>query len=215
MNGTPLALLMFGFPPGVHVRRHGPRGYSEYGRYKPWLRDEFAFRCVYCLWRERWGRDGDAVFSADHVIAQTFAPQRICDYDNLVYACCACNSSKRELALPDPCAEDFATLLRINDDGRVEGLTRAGRRMVEILDMNRARTVEFRVRLLNALRLIQQHAAAAPPEELMQQLQPWLGYPDDLPNLAVLNRGGENTRPNGILQSHFARKQRDELPPIY
>jgi hypothetical protein len=24
--------------------------------YRPWLRDEFTFRCVYCLLRKQWGR---------------------------------------------------------------------------------------------------------------------------------------------------------------
>ena len=35
--------------------------------YKAWLRDEFAFRCVYCLTRELWRDDGYYGFTADHV----------------------------------------------------------------------------------------------------------------------------------------------------
>ncbi len=42
----------FRYPDGPHQRRHGPRGYASYESYRPWLRDEFAFRCVYCLTRE-------------------------------------------------------------------------------------------------------------------------------------------------------------------
>lgn len=41
-----------------HFRRHGPRGYADLRHFKPWLRDEFQFRCVYCLIRERWHPDG-------------------------------------------------------------------------------------------------------------------------------------------------------------
>jgi len=65
-------------PPG---RRHGPRGYRAYQSYKPWLRDEFRFRCVYCLWRERWGADGDQMFSVDHLWPRMTHPERLYDYD--------------------------------------------------------------------------------------------------------------------------------------
>ncbi len=36
----------FSYPNRPHVRRHGPRGYANYESYRPWLRDEFSFRCV-------------------------------------------------------------------------------------------------------------------------------------------------------------------------
>src|SRR5262249_54807795 len=150
MNGVTLVERMFAYPVAAHVRRHGPRGYAEYNYYKPWLRDDFAFRCVYCLWRERWEKDGAAIFSIDHVAGQSVAPERICDYENLVYACTACNSSKRAESLPDPCAESFAVHLRIREDGRVEGLTPQGQRMVALLDLNRPGAREFRARLLAA-----------------------------------------------------------------
>ena len=48
-------MIPFMYPGQSHVRRHGPAGYADYKRYRPWLRDEFTFRCVYCLKRERWG----------------------------------------------------------------------------------------------------------------------------------------------------------------
>jgi hypothetical protein len=35
----------------AHRRRHAPQGYLDYRHYKPWLRDEFQFRCVYACWR--------------------------------------------------------------------------------------------------------------------------------------------------------------------
>ena len=53
MNAIPLLESVFPYPAAAHVRLHGPQ-YTESASYKPWLRDEFAFRCVYCLWRERW-----------------------------------------------------------------------------------------------------------------------------------------------------------------
>ena len=44
----------FSYPESAHVRKHGPDGYAHYENYRPWLRDEFRFRCVYCLEREQW-----------------------------------------------------------------------------------------------------------------------------------------------------------------
>jgi hypothetical protein len=87
-SGTP---RLFAYPHAVHVRRHGPIGYLDYADYKPWLRDEFHFRCVYCLCRERWFPDGDEAFSVDHLQPQSAVPGLVCDYDNLVYACCHWN----------------------------------------------------------------------------------------------------------------------------
>ncbi len=46
----------FDYPEIPHERRHGPTGYADHITYRPWLRDEFTFRCVYCLLREQWGR---------------------------------------------------------------------------------------------------------------------------------------------------------------
>jgi len=46
----------FTYPAQPHVRKHAPAGYKDYTEYKPWLRDEFEFRCVYCL-HARCGRE--------------------------------------------------------------------------------------------------------------------------------------------------------------
>ena len=34
------------YPTNGHERLHGPSGYVDYKSFKPWLRDEFRFRCV-------------------------------------------------------------------------------------------------------------------------------------------------------------------------
>jgi hypothetical protein len=51
----------FAYPAVGHMRRHASAGYKDYRDFKPWLRDEFEFRCVYCLQREMWSRVRDAV----------------------------------------------------------------------------------------------------------------------------------------------------------
>src|SRR5437879_4639115 len=90
----------FVYPSGPHQRRHGPRGYANYVSYRPWLRDEFSFRCVYCLIREQWGRHGS--LGVDHFLAVALYPERAGDYDNLLYACTTCNAAKGDRVLPDP-----------------------------------------------------------------------------------------------------------------
>ena len=88
MENDPSTPRLFAYPRTVHVRRHGPNGYLDYADFKPWLRDEFQFRCVYCLCRERWFPDGNEAFSIDHLQPKSVASTLVCNYDNLVYACC-------------------------------------------------------------------------------------------------------------------------------
>jgi len=45
------------------------------------LRDEFSFRCVYCLLREQWGRVR-GLFDLDHFHATANRPGLAVDYDN-------------------------------------------------------------------------------------------------------------------------------------
>src|SRR5438874_5606389 len=91
-----------------HTRRHGPEGYVQYESYKDWLRDEFTFRCVYCLERERW--HDQASFGVDHVLPKGVAgfAHLVCVYRNLVYACNRCNSIKQDEILLDPCTTAFS-----------------------------------------------------------------------------------------------------------
>src|SRR5881227_3700512 len=98
-----------------HVRRHGPRGYATHESYRPWLRDEFAFRCVYCLLREQWGRVR-GVFDIDHFEPAAVRPG-VADYDNLLYACATCNAAKRDLDVPDPLVVLLRENVRVSEDG--------------------------------------------------------------------------------------------------
>jgi hypothetical protein len=59
-------LDFFAYPGQALARKHGPEGYTDYPSYKPWLRDELTFRCVFCLIRERWYQDEDKTFHVDH-----------------------------------------------------------------------------------------------------------------------------------------------------
>ena len=85
----------FTYPSAPHERRHGPVGYAGYESYRPWLRDEFAFRCVYCLMRETWGSFGSQ-YAIDHFVPTVTAPEATTHYANLLYACVTCNGVKSD-----------------------------------------------------------------------------------------------------------------------
>jgi hypothetical protein len=74
-----------------------------------------------------------------------------------------------------------------------------------LLDSEEARA--YRRRWISILRLAQRYAP-----ELYEEL---LSCPPDLPDLSRLRPPGGNTRPQGIEQSHHARRARGELPEIY
>ena len=94
-------MTAYRYPGRRHRRKHGPRDYANPEQFRPWLRDEFQFRCVYCLEREQWvNRIGH--FDLDHFLPVSLHPLQSLEYDDLLYACHACNARKRSLATPDP-----------------------------------------------------------------------------------------------------------------
>jgi hypothetical protein len=147
--------MIFAYPAHSHVRKHGPAEYAAYETYKPWLRDEFVFRCAYCLVRERWYPNGPASFSVDHFVAQVIAPDRALDYDNLVYACVGCNSAKRDKTVLDPCHEPMSRHLQVNDDGTIEALTPEGAEHIDVLRLDDPQLTAFRGRMLRTLERLQ------------------------------------------------------------
>ncbi len=194
------------YPPAPHVRRHGPAGWDNYQYYRPWIRDEFAFRCVYCLDRERW-RDMRGAFHIDHWQPQARRPDLGHDYANLLYLCPACNSLKRASILPDPCAVALGDSLRVHPDGRIEALNEAGECLIETLALDSPHARDRRRLILGTLLSL---AATNSPE-----LVEWLRFPDDLPNLTTPPKPPSNSKPQGVLDSHYERRSRKELPSTY
>jgi HNH endonuclease len=199
----------FDFPLKPHRRVHGPKGYPKYGLYKDWLRDEFAFRCVYCLSRERWGgNDGYKGFQIDHVIPKSSHPEYETCYDNLVYCCRRCNNLKSTISkIPDPCEESFATHLKLSETGEFDALTSDGELMIDHLKLNEKTRVDER-----RLSLLIHAANSIYPEEVLRLR---FGYPD-LPDLSKQKPPPDgNRRPRGLRRSHFARHKAGKLPPYY
>lgn len=78
----------------IRQRKHQPKPVNKYTEYREQLREEFDFACAYCEILES-ERGGQAAFEIDH-----YKPQKECGadevnkYDNLMYSCRQCNSSK-------------------------------------------------------------------------------------------------------------------------
>lgn len=196
----------FEYPNQPHVRRHGPAGYSDYESYRDWLRDEFLFRCVYCLHREKW-YNRSAAFHIDHFIPVVSDAGAICEYTNLLYACAACNEAKNAiLGLPDPCKVAFGDCLRVKADGQVQSLNKHGEKLLQILRLNSPKNVEYRSRLMRMFDALQKSAP-----ELYQE---WMSFPNDLPDLRT-KRVPSNTRPEGTLECHFVLRESGLLPSTY
>ena len=196
----------FTYPALPHVRRHGPHGYADYDSYRPWLRDEFAFRCVYCLMRETWG-PLKGVYALDHFLPVAARPDLTLEYDNLLYGCVSCNLSKGSRETPDPLITLLDADVKVTEDGAIHASTPQPGKLIELLRLNRLRLREFRKLWIRIVRLAALHDPA-----LYRQL---IGYPADLPDMTTLRPPQGNTRPDGIAQSHLARRQRGELPDTY
>lgn len=91
--------------------------YSNYKKYRPYLRADFRKRCAYC---ERPGKalGGTGHCEIDHFKPREIAPELVAVYDNLYYCCRECNGKKskkwptqddlnRGRRFSDPCREDF------------------------------------------------------------------------------------------------------------
>lgn len=196
----------FEYPSQPHSRTHGPQGYASYESYRDWLRDEFLFRCVYCLHRERWYSRG-ATFHIDHFMPASVDATGICSYDNLVYACASCNEAKKAiLGIADPCETSFSACLQINVNGHVIALNAAGEKLKEVLLLDSRTNVEHRSRWMRMLRALQQTHPSLYEE--------FMAYPTDLPDLRK-KRTSSNTRPKGALSCCFVLRERASLPAIY
>lgn len=207
-----MTLEIFSHPTEPHVRRHGPRGYNPYIGFKPWLRDEFSFRCVYCLERERWYPDRAASFSVDHVIPQSEAYDRICDYANLVYACTRCNSIRRHLRLIDPTEQGFGKHVRLGANAYFVGLTPEGQDIIDNLRLNKPPALQVRT---NALQILQLYASQ-PDNPLIRELYiDKFGFPEELPDLRGMKPPEGNTLPDGIKTCFFEQKKCGTLPNFY
>ena len=197
--------MIFDHPESASERAHGPAGYSSHKSFRPWLRDEFTFRCVYCLKRESWGQvTGE--FELDHFQPQSLEPDRTLDYFNLVYACRRCNAVKLDQSVGDPLATLASRVVVVLPDGVIHSRNPEAKRLIQQIDLNSPKLQRWRVMWMRIVDLAKERDLA-----LYHQLT---GFPDDLPDLRRL-RPPRNTRPEGLEMSWHAKRQRGQLPESY
>jgi hypothetical protein len=211
---------LYELPAKPYVRRHGPFGLT-YDKYKEWVRDEFQFRCVYCLHREKWVKDGWRLFQLDHVIPQSVDPSKIDSYDNLVYCCGSCNWTKKARPLPDPCGMAYHGFYRFEPDGSVTALKDPASTYIEILGLDAPQLAAFRRgkfriyrRIEDLLDLLGDDPDELDEHDVIEEIADLLGYPHDIPDLRrKLHK--QSTKPGSEHQCYFARMERNEIPYIY
>ncbi len=199
-------MTAFLHPSQPHVRRHGPQGYADVESYRPWLRDEFAFRCVYCLFREQWGRV-IGTFDIEHFLPVSLYPEQERTYDNLFYACATCNAVKGKSVVPDPTAVLVASDVWVTEDGVIHADAPDAARLIELLGLDSPQSTEFRLLWIGIVALAERYDPS-----LYRRL---MGFPDDLPDLKRLRPPGGNTRPDGVRTSYFVKRKDGLLPVTY
>lgn len=196
----------FSYPASAHVRKHGPAGYAHYENYRPWLRDEFCFRCVYCQAREAWWTLG-GTYAIDHFTPVALQPNLATKYANLLYACSGCNLAKADRVVPDPTRVLLGAHVRILEDGSIEADSKEARRLIDKLGLDRPKLRGFRELWISIIRVAAKHDAV-----LFVKL---MGFPEDLPDLSKLRPPKGNARPEGVEQSYYARRERSELASTF
>ena len=177
------ALELFHYPAEPHIRQFGPGGYVNPRSFKPWLRVEFGYRCVYCLIRENWFPIGDEAFSVDHLVPRSLYPDGLCDYTNLVYSCCRCNSAKNDIeGVVDPCLKAYFDHLEVNGNGEIAAKSSEGGDLIEICQLNRDELCEFRERMIRLYDVLSQRE----DESARALFAKYFGPPSNPPNLARL-----------------------------
>jgi hypothetical protein len=158
------------------------------------------------LLRERWCRVRGQ-YALDHFLPAAHHPALVTEYDNMVYACGACNLGKGDRVVPDPLVFLTEERASVSASGEIHTDDPQTTLVVEGLGLNRPDYIQFRRVWLSLIALAKAH-----DPELYRQL---MGYPDDLPDLSVLRPPGGNSRPGGVNLSAFALRAAGTLPETY
>lgn len=168
-------MSVFRYPKILHKRTETPPVYKNYTSYKPFLQREFRRTCVYC-------QAVDTVapgvqFGADHYKPKSKFPLESNDYKNLFYCCSACNSRKNNhwpfpefldtQTIPNPCAHVMTKHLRFRG-ATVEAQSDCGTFTLELLDLNDAKSVQFREHVIHLIDVLSREYEEA--VELLEDL---------------------------------------------
>lgn len=159
------------YPDKPLVRKHNPQ-YRSVESYRPWLRDEFNFKCPFSLLRETWFSTQQ--FEIDHLLSRKSRPDLVYAYDNLIYLFHSCNRMKGALDLPDPSKIALAECLEVKHDGSIVFKNESGRVIVRTLRLDNQIHTAFRKKFISLYQI------ALKDEKVMKS---WFGKPDDTPDL--------------------------------
>lgn len=131
-----------------------PSVVGGYRAFKPFVRDDFAGQCAYCLLSEILA-GGEENFELDHFRPRSRFPHLINDFYNIYYACHPCNHAKlaawpseeleaRGISFVDLCKDEFATHFGVEANGEWTGLTNLGAYTIDVLRLNRKHLVTIR-----------------------------------------------------------------------
>jgi hypothetical protein len=101
----------------------------------------------------------------------------------------------------------LSTTVVVEDDGALVGRTPEAAELLELLNLNYRTLRQRRQLLMAAIRVFREREP-----ELYSR---WMGFPNDRPDLSRLRPPGGNSRPEGLGQSHLARRERGELPATH
>jgi hypothetical protein len=146
------------------------------------------------------------VYNLDHFFPAKH-PAHAHKYDNLRYACSACNALKSDKLVPDPLQVFVHPLVWVSPDGMLHADATEALKLMEELALNSEDMIEYRRTWIEVMAMAEIHNPT-----LHRQL---MGFPKDLPDLKRLRPPGGNTRPAGLTQSFFEQRTRGTLPETY
>jgi hypothetical protein len=139
------------------------------------------------------------------MLPQSTHPELRLTYDNLLYLCVHCNEMKLSKCVVDPCSLDLRSSVAVSDDGTIRALTSDGQLLIDVFRLDSADRTEYRAKLLRLFRCA---------ERCGSEMKDWLGFPRCLPDLQR-KRAPVNSRPEGVQDCFFVRRERGVLPEFY
>lgn len=204
--------MVFDYPTAF-TAKYSPWGYTRYASYKDWLRDEFSFRCAYCLTREKWCPAGHRDFAVEHIAPKSSNKHLKTVYENLAYACHLCNSRKGTRLTLNPRSNPFGTHLSVKGDGTIDGLTSDGNKMILILGLDEDELIETRKHYIEIYNAFQDPANKG-HSFVVSQYEWAFSYPKSLPDLKGKNPPGQKNR-KAVNKCWFQRLRTKTKPTIY
>jgi hypothetical protein len=199
--------------PSTFTAKYSPWGYTRYASYKDWLREEFSFRCVYCLTREKWCPSGHRDFAVEHIVPKVSNKRLQTVYENLAYSCHLCNSRKGTQLTLNPRTNPFGTHLFVMPDGTITGLTPDGSKMILQMGLDEDELNETRKHYIEIYDAFQDPANRG--HEFVESQYEWaFSYPNSVPDLKAKNPPGiKNNR--SVNRCCYQRLRGKTKPTVY